>query len=60
MWAQNIRDEEILRLTQTDVHSLGRLRVIGPLRNMPEFYDAFAVKKGDPMYLPEKRRAVIW
>lgn len=60
LWAQNIRDKEIIRLTNTDVHSLGRLRVIGPLRNMPEFHKAFNVREGDYMYLPESQRAGIW
>ncbi|WP_120274079.1 M13 family metallopeptidase [Mangrovibacterium diazotrophicum] len=60
LWAQNIRDEEKLRLTKVDVHSLGRYRVLGPLRNMPEFYAAFDVKPGDYMYLPEDERVVIW
>lgn len=60
VWAQNIRDKEIVRRTKEDVHSLGRFRVIGPLRNMPEFHKAFNVKEGDYMYLPESERAVIW
>lgn len=60
LWAQNIRDKEIVRLTNEDVHSLGRFRVLGPLRNLPEFYKAFDVKEGDYMYLKEADRAVIW
>ncbi|HET6557842.1 MAG TPA: M13 family metallopeptidase, partial [Prolixibacteraceae bacterium] len=60
VWAQNIRDKEIVRRTKEDVHSLGRFRVIGPLRNMPEFHKAFNVKEGDYMYLSESERAVIW
>jgi putative endopeptidase len=60
LWAQNIRDKEILRRTKEDVHSLGRFRVLGPLRNLPAFYAAFDVKEGDFMYLPENERAVIW
>jgi putative endopeptidase len=60
LWAQNIRDKEIVRRTKEDVHSLGRFRVIGPLRNLPEFYQAFNVKEGDYMYLPDNQRAVIW
>ncbi len=60
VWAQNIREQEILRRTKEDVHSLGRFRVNGPLRNMPEFYKAFEVKPGDPMFLSEEERAVIW
>jgi putative endopeptidase len=60
LWAQNIRDEEIIKRTKTDVHSLGRFRVNGPLRNMPEFHSAFQVMEGDAMYLAEDQRAVIW
>src|SRR5690554_3411166 len=60
LWAGNVRDKEILRLTREDVHSLGRYRVLGPLRNMPEFHEAFNVEEGDYMYLPEDKRAIIW
>jgi putative endopeptidase len=60
LWAQNIRDKEIIRRTKEDVHSLGRFRVLGPLRNMPEFHQAFNVKEGDYMYLSEADRAMIW
>ncbi len=60
VWAQNIRNKEILRRTQEDVHSLGRFRVNGPLRNLEPFLKAFHVKPGDPMYLPPEERAKIW
>lgn len=60
VWASNIRDKEILRRTKEDVHSLGHLRVIGPLRNVPQFYTAFNVKQGQGMYLDEAKRAKIW
>ncbi len=60
VWAQNIRDKEIIRRTKDDVHSLGRFRVIGPLRNIPAFYKAFDIKEGDFMYLPPDKRATIW
>ena len=60
IWAQNIRDEEIVRRTKTDVHSLGKYRVIGPLKNLPEFYQAFNIHESDYMYIPESERAVIW
>ncbi len=60
VWAGNVRDKEILRLTKEDVHSLGRFRVLGPLRNMPQFHTAFDVNEGDYMFLPEEERADIW
>ncbi|HEY3369597.1 MAG TPA: M13 family metallopeptidase [Prolixibacteraceae bacterium] len=60
IWAQNIRDKEIIRRTKEDVHALGHFRVVGPLRNLPEFYQAFNAKEGDYMFLNESDRAVIW
>ena len=60
LWAQNIRDAEILRRTQEDVHSLGKFRVWGPLRNVEAWYEAFDVKPGDKMYIPKDKRAIIW
>jgi putative endopeptidase len=53
--------EEILReRLLSDPHSPARYRVIGILKNMPEFYAAFDVKEGDDMYLPAEQRVKIW
>ena len=60
VWAQNIRNEEIQRRVKEDEHSLGNLRVIGPLRNVQAFHEAFGVKPGDAMYLDADDRAIIW
>jgi len=59
LWAQNIRDEEIARLTKIDVHSLGKWRVDATLRNLQTFYDAFDIAEGK-MYLPAEERVIIW
>ena len=59
LWAQNIRDAEIARLTKLDVHSLGKWRVNATLKNIQTFYDAFDIAEG-PMFLPENERVVIW
>jgi len=60
VWAQNVREAEMLRLTKEDVHSLGEFRVNGPLPNIQAFYDAFDVKEGDGMYLAPEERVKIW
>ena len=60
VWGQHITDKEIARRTKEDVHSIGKYRVIGPLPNFTEFYNAFGVKPEDKMYLPENKRAIIW
>ena len=59
LWAQNIRDEEIARLTKLDVHSLGKWRVNATLRNLQTFYDTFGITDG-PMFMPEEERVIIW
>ena len=60
VWAGNITEQEILRRTKTDVHSLGKWRVNATLRNIDTFYKAFDVKEGDAMYRPEEDRVIIW
>lgn len=44
----------------TDPHSPSLFRVNGPLSNLPEFYEAFNVQKGDKLYREPKNRAKIW
>lgn len=60
LWAQNIRPEEILRLTKIDPHSLGEWRVNATLRNIDDYYSAFGIVEGDPMYLAPDQRVNVW
>jgi len=60
IWAENIRDEELLRRIKTDSHSMGRWRVNGTLPEIDAFYKAFDIKEADPMYYPKEKRAHIW
>ncbi|MCC8170440.1 MAG: M13 family metallopeptidase [Parabacteroides sp.] len=60
LWAQNIRTEEILRLTKLDVHSLAEWRVNAALRNIEPFYTAFNITPADSMYMAPEERVVIW
>ena len=60
IWAQNITEQEIARLTNMDPHSLAVNRVNVSLRNFQSFFDAFGIVEGDPMYRPESERVHIW
>ena len=60
VWAGNIREQEILRLTAIDPHSLGRLRVNATLPHIAAFIEAFDVKEGDSMYLAPEKQVVLW
>ena len=60
LWAGNIRNEEIRRLTQVDVHSLGKWRVNGTLPHINAWYDAFNIVDKDSLYIAPSQRADIW
>ena len=59
-WLGHFRNESIAMRLMTDVHSPNFLRINGPLANIPEFYEAFNVKPGDKMYMPDSTRVKIW
>ncbi|MEI6106534.1 MAG: M13 family metallopeptidase, partial [Opitutae bacterium] len=60
VWRTNIRDNEAKRRVETDPHSPGVFRAIGPLVNFQPFFDAFGIKAGDPMWRKPEDRAKIW
>ena len=60
VWKTNIRDEALEIQIKTDPHSPAKYRVLGPLKNIPEFYEAFNVKEGDGMYRSSSERVKIW
>ncbi|PIW69101.1 MAG: peptidase M13 [Ignavibacteriales bacterium CG12_big_fil_rev_8_21_14_0_65_30_8] len=60
VWENNIRVQSLRLRIQTDPHSPGKYRVLGPLSNMPEFWNAFNVKPGDNMRMPEDKVVKIW
>lgn len=59
-WLGHTRDESLANQILTDVHSPGFLRVNGPFSDVPEFYTAFGIKKGDKMWLDPDKRVRIW
>lgn len=60
LWAGNVREAEILRLTKIDSHSLGKWRVDGALPHIDAWYKAFNILSSDPMYIPKEDRTSIW
>ena len=60
VWAGNIRDEEILRLTKLDPHSLGKWRVDGALPHIDNWYKAFGITEKDSLFVPKDKRVAIW
>jgi putative endopeptidase len=59
-WLMEERPERVADQLHTDVHSPAKYRVNGPFPNVPEFYEAFGIKPGDKMYLPDSIRVHLW
>ncbi len=59
-WLYATRKESLSNQVMTDVHAPSKERVNGPFVNVPEFYEAFGIKKGDKMYREESLRVNIW
>ena len=60
VWRQKMRAEEVKRRVSTDPHSPDEFRCNQVVKNLVEFYEAFDVKEGDALYLPESERVRIW
>jgi len=59
-WRGKQRDDAIKTQVASDPHSPRRYRIIGPLRNMDAWYDAFGIKPGSKFYIPPEQRVRIW
>lgn len=59
IWRMIARPEEAKRLLAIDPHSPGEFRA-NVVRNLTEFYEAYDVREGDALWLPEEKRVRIW
>ena len=60
VWGQNITEQEIRNRVKRDPHALGEWRVNGALPHINAWYEAFGVKQGDKMFIPESERLQLW
>ena len=60
IWRTKSRDEALKSQVKTDPHSPGMYRAVVPIQNVDTFYQAFGIKKGDPMYIEPEKRVKIW
>jgi len=58
--ASNIREEDALRLTKTNEHSLSRWRVNGILPHVEAWYDVYDIKPDDALYIAPEKRVRLW
>jgi putative endopeptidase len=59
-WLGQDRKEALSSQILTNEHAPGFMRVNGPFTDVPEFYEAFHIKKGDKMWLDPEKRVTIW
>lgn len=59
-WRGKAREDAIKMQLASDPHSPERFRVIGPLRNLDAWYQAFNVQPGSKYYLPPEKRVRLW
>ena len=60
VWRTNARPEYLRQQVMTDPHSPAQYRTVGPLMNMPEFYEAFGCKEDAKMMRAQADRAKVW
>ena len=59
-WRGKQRPDAIKTQVASDPHSPRRFRVIGPLRNLDAWYDAFKIGPDSKFYIPPEQRVRIW
>jgi len=59
-WASHDRPEQLRKDLLSDEHAPAKWRVNGPLSNIPDFYEAFGVKPGQPMWRSPEKRVAVW
>jgi putative endopeptidase len=59
-WLFQQQEARLRRNLLSDVHAPAQWRVLGPLANIPEFYEAFDVKTNQPMWRPAAAHVRIW
>lgn len=60
VWRTKSRDDFIKRQLVSDPHSPEEFRILGTIRNVDAWYDAFGVRPGDRLYVKPEDRVRIW
>jgi putative endopeptidase len=60
LWRAAVRDEFLRRQVRTDYHSPARFRILGPLYNTPEFFEAFPAPSDAVRGKLNPKPVVIW
>lgn len=59
-WRAKSRDDALRQQVLSDPHAPDAVRGNGPLPHVPAFYEAFAVKPGDKLFVEPDKRVKLW
>ena len=59
-WMNQLRDAETRKRLLSDEHAPSKYRVLGPVSNFPEFYEAFGVTSEHKMWRDVGDRVMVW
>jgi len=59
-WMDQMREELLRSRLLSDFHAPAKWRVLGPVSNVAEFYEAFGVTSAQRMWKEERERAAVW
>lgn len=60
LWAGSFSEQYIINRINTNIHSVGPLRINGIVRHMDDWYKVYDIKPSDKLYLDPKDRIHIW
>lgn len=60
MWRIKLREGALRTFVRTNEHAPMEFRVLGAVRNLDAWYDAFEIQPGDPNYLRPEERVTFW
>jgi putative endopeptidase len=60
VWADKAKEGFLRQTTPTDAHPPGIYRLASPAQHEAEFFKAFGIRPGDPMWLDDKDRIKLW
>ena len=60
VWASVTPIDDVISFLEIDVHSPDRVRVNAVVSMLDEFYEAYDINEGDPMYVAPENRITRW
>jgi len=59
-WRERVRPERLRSDVLSDVHSPADARIIGPIRNIDDWYTAWDIRSEAKLYVPPAQRVGLW